>query len=190
MKYTLTLVMLFTAAGAAQDRIADTLRKGIVAEEAKHDLNAAIQEYQSAVAQFDGVRQTAATALFRMAECYRKSGKDQQAIAAYRRVTQDFAEQTKLVDQSRSVLAGTYKTQVLPVTPVSNTPAYQRYRATFEEEMALVQNQLKAAFKRYDLGVASGDEINRLQRDLLQLQRSLALLDMGMIEPAAGPGRK
>jgi len=188
MTKTLTLLILFAAAGAAQDRMADTLRKGIVAEESKHDLNAAIQEYQSAMSQFDEVRQTAATALFRMAECYRKLGKDQQAIEAYRRVIQDFADQTKLADQSRKLLTGTYKTEVSSDTPLTSTRAYKTYRETLEKEMSMVDKQLQEAKRKRDAGWTAGDEINGLQRELLQLQRDLALFDMGIIGPT--PTRK
>jgi tetratricopeptide (TPR) repeat protein len=183
-------LILFAAAGAAQDRMADTLRKGIVAEESKHDLNAAIQEYQSAVSQFDEVRQTAATALFRMAECYRKLGKDPQAIEAYRRVIHDFADQTKLADQSRGVLTGTYKTQASSVTPLRDTPAFRQYRASFEAEIALVEKALQAAIKRKNLNETAGDDIDGIQRQLLQLQRDLALVDMGVIGPPTASTRR
>src|ERR1039457_5276610 len=89
---------------AAQDKMAEALRKGIVEEDTNQNLNAAIQSYQSVVTQYDEDRKSAATALFRLAECYRKQGKNDQATAAYKRVVQEFADQNKLAEQSRSHL--------------------------------------------------------------------------------------
>src|ERR1017187_7533731 len=106
MRTTLALALFLLAAGlcVAQDKMAEALRKGIVEEETNRNLNGAIQSYQSVLAQFDEDRKSAATALFRIAECYRKLGKNDQAAAAYTRVVQDFADQTRLAEQSRSHL--------------------------------------------------------------------------------------
>jgi len=127
MKIRMGFAALTIAAATAmtcvgQDRMSDSFRKGVVEEKSSHNLNAAIQDYQTTLTQFDEARQTAATALLRMAECYRKLGKDDLAIAAYRRVLQKFAGQSKLVEQSRAVL-----TNIDPVagaeTPVAKPQA-------------------------------------------------------------------
>lgn len=98
-----------TMAGAqTQDRLADQLRKGVVQEEANQNIDKAIQAYQAIVAQFDEERKTAATALFRLAECYRKAGKREQAVAAYQRVVREFADQATLAESSRRQLTGTF----------------------------------------------------------------------------------
>src|ERR1039458_1122933 len=109
MRTVLALAILMSAPGwcAAQDRMAETVRKGILEEETNGNLNAAIQSYQSVVTQYDEDRKSAATALFRLAECYRKQGKSKEAIAAYSRVVRDFADQSKLADPSRSQLSKT-----------------------------------------------------------------------------------
>ena len=110
MRYRLALTFLLAiaATGSAQDRMTDTLRKGIVEEESRQNLSAAIQHYEAVMAQFNDSRATAATALFRMAECYRKQGKGPEAMAAYQRVAHEFADQSKLAEQSRTILTGTY----------------------------------------------------------------------------------
>jgi tetratricopeptide (TPR) repeat protein len=110
MKTVLTITMLLGAAAlaGAQDRLADQLRKGIVQEEANQNVEKAIQAYQAIVAEFDEGRKTAATALFRLAECYRKAGKREQAVAAYQRVVRDFADQAALVESSRRQLTETF----------------------------------------------------------------------------------
>ena len=103
MKTTLALALLVIAPGfcAAQDRMAETLRKGVIEEDTNGNLNAAIQSYQAVLAQYGEDRKSAATAVFRLAECYRKQGKSKEAIAAYSRVVRDFADQTKLAEPSR-----------------------------------------------------------------------------------------
>jgi tetratricopeptide (TPR) repeat protein len=107
MRTVLMIAMLVGAAAtaSAQERLADQLRKGIVQEEASQNLDMAIQAYESIVAQFDEARKTAGTALFRLAECYRKAGKREQAMAAYQRVVREFSDQAAMVESSRQHLA-------------------------------------------------------------------------------------
>jgi len=99
MKFGIAIAMLMScaASGFAQEHMVDALRAGIVAEDSKQDTRAAIQQYNAVLKEYAAARETAATALFRMAECYRKMGIRQGAIAAYQRVVQDFSDQTKLV---------------------------------------------------------------------------------------------
>jgi hypothetical protein len=47
------------------------LQKGLFEEEANHDLAAAMQAYQSVIERMDKDRKLAATAIFRLGECYR-----------------------------------------------------------------------------------------------------------------------
>src|ERR1700691_4940930 len=133
MKFRIVMAIMLACAatGFAQEHMADTLRNGILEEDSKQSPGAAIQQYQAVMTQFAEARQTAATALFRMAECYRKQGNRSQAIAAYQRVLKDFPDQTKLAAQSRTVLATTYS-----VTP-AGSPAVgnQSDRANFDELM-------------------------------------------------------
>ena len=110
MRTLFTLVMLVVAAGVAdaQDRLADQLKKGIVQEETGQNPEKAIQAYKAIVAQFDDDRKVAATALYRLAESYRKAGKRTEAQAAYQRVVREFADQTTLADPSRRQLRDTF----------------------------------------------------------------------------------
>jgi tetratricopeptide (TPR) repeat protein len=139
---TLALTLLALAAGlcAGQDKMAEALRKGIVEEDSNRDLNAAIQSYQTVVTQYDEDRKSAATALFRMAECYRKQGKNDQATAAYKRVVQEFADQTKLAEQSRSHLP---KGQQAGGAGVAE--ARQQVRKVLEERLQSAEDDLQKA---------------------------------------------
>lgn len=189
-----TLLMVFVATGSAQERMADTLRKGVVEEDSKQNLNAAIQDYQAVLAQFNDARQTAATALFRMAECYRKGGKAPEAIAAYQRVVREFADQSKLAEQSRGVLAKSYpaaggtggltvEEQQAQREIAKRTEARARYRQTIEDEKALIVRQMDRVKSLRAQGVIPADALDSLNERLLKVDRELAAFDAGMPLP-------
>jgi len=200
--------MVFAALGAAQDRMVETLRQGVVEEESKQNLGAAIQDYQAVLSQFNDARQTAATALFRMAECYRKQGNGPQAMTAYRRVVREFADQSKLAEQSRNTLTGTYhvaaenaESEILAAErarqmenlneqekqKAKQTEARERYRQSILQEMDLVQKQINRIKQGNAIGsignVAAEELTDPLTEKLLQLQRELAAFDAGMPPP-------
>ena len=164
IRQAVALLMIAIGMGAAQDRLAETLRKGVVEEEKNQNLNAAIQAYQSVLSQFDQDRQTAATALFRLAECYRKQGKNDQAIAAYKRVASEFQDQTKLAEQSRTVLAQTFKAQ----TDQAAGQAVLAQRARLEADMAKIQAQLEREKKANNLAA-----VRKLQAEYAERRRQL-----------------
>lgn len=100
----LPLVLVPNASGAT-DEATTALQKGLFEEEANHDLTAAIRAYQGVIKQFDRDRKLAATAVFRLGECYRKQGQTNDANAQYERIIRDFSDQSALVTLSRSYLA-------------------------------------------------------------------------------------
>jgi len=89
----------------AADSATESFQKGLFEEEANHNFDAAIKAYQSVISQFDDQRKIAATAVFRLAECYRKLGKTNEAKAQYTRVLREFSDQTELAQLSRSSVA-------------------------------------------------------------------------------------
>jgi ankyrin repeat protein len=90
----------------AADALTEALQKGLFEEEANQNLDAAIKAYQDVLGRADDQRRVAATALFRLAECYRKQGKTNEATGEYRRLLRDYADQTTLVNLSRQNLTG------------------------------------------------------------------------------------
>jgi tetratricopeptide (TPR) repeat protein len=182
MKLTLALMALFVIAGAqgAQDPLAETLRKGVVQEETNQNLDAAIQAYQSVLTQFGEERKTAATALFRLAECYRKQGKNEPAMAAYKRVVAEFADQTKLAQQSQTVLAQTFKVQTPPAAGAPNPQteeARRRYRETILAQIAMAKAQIDQEQKKFDLGATEIRSVLQAQSKLAELEGELAEFD-------------
>jgi tetratricopeptide (TPR) repeat protein len=105
---TMTVFVSVAALAGAQDRLADQLKKGIVLEEAGENPERAMQAYKAVVARFDEERTVAATALYRLAECYRKAGMRTEAQAAYQRVVREFGDEAALADPSRRQLMDTF----------------------------------------------------------------------------------
>ncbi len=105
-KFLVSCLAVFAAIASTQaaDDLSTTLQRGLFEEEANHDLPAAIKAYESVVTATDAQRKLAGTALFRLAECYRKLGRTNDAVAHYQRVMREYPDQPKLVDLSREYL--------------------------------------------------------------------------------------
>lgn len=159
----------------AADTLSEALQKGLLAEEAHQDLPAAIQNYQAVLAQFNDQRKIAATAAFRLGECYRKLGKTDQALAQFQRVVRDFPDQAALVNLSQKYLAeaGRTATPVSPAASPFETVVDPAQVKLLREEIALVEEQLKEARKRFEVGQAASEEIIQTERELIPLQRKL-----------------
>ncbi|MBX3747119.1 MAG: tetratricopeptide repeat protein [Verrucomicrobiae bacterium] len=104
---TLILVgILFGAVvpGRAAEPLDQAFQSALVAKEVRRDLNAAVRGYEAVIAQVDAQRAIAATAVFRLAECFRKLGRNDEAASQYRRVLRDFPAEATLVRLSRENL--------------------------------------------------------------------------------------
>jgi ankyrin repeat protein len=103
------LLILFFGAGwlvqGADSQLAPLIQQGLFEEEANRNLPAAIQAYEAALREFDKDRNLAATAVFRLAECFRKQGRTNEAATLYGRVTREFSDQAHLVSLSSQSLA-------------------------------------------------------------------------------------
>jgi tetratricopeptide (TPR) repeat protein len=180
MKAAITLAFLAVLA-PAQDRVAEALRKGIVEEETNHNLPAAIQAYESLLKQADADRPTIATALFRIGECYRKLGKNEQANAAYKRVVEQYPDQARLAEQSRRHLPNAKKSAA-----AESAEALRRYRALLEEEINMAEEQVKRIRDSGD-SPAIREEAEKAQMQAMELRRELAAFDANL--PKAGQAR-
>ncbi len=92
----LTGVVVVVSASAA-DALQEALQRGLLAEEARHDLKAAADAYAEVVRLADGQRAIVATAVFRLAETRRRLGQTNEATTGYQRLIREFPEQTNLV---------------------------------------------------------------------------------------------
>ena len=118
---TLTLVVALLAAAvwleARQSGAPAELRAAIDTEAVEGNLAAAITRYQAIVQKYGKTdRPTAAAALLRMADCYRKLG-DAQARATYERVVREFGDIDTAVGSARAQLAALNATAGSAATP-------------------------------------------------------------------------
>jgi ankyrin repeat protein len=142
-KYLLLGWMIVGAAmrvGGAADGLSEALQKGLFEEEANHNLEAAIKAYQSVVIQVDQQRKLAATAVFRLGECYRKLGRTNEAKGQYERLLREFSDQTTLANLSRQNLGG-----LGAVPPAAVAKPSEAGGATDEEEKEL--QRIKAVIR-------------------------------------------
>jgi tetratricopeptide (TPR) repeat protein len=98
------LMLLARPSLSATNELAGMLQKALFEEEANHNLSTAIQSYENLISQFDKDRSLAATAVFRLGECYRKQGKTNEANMQYERVLREFNDQTQIASASRDNL--------------------------------------------------------------------------------------
>jgi hypothetical protein len=105
---TVILLMLAMASALSAQESSVLLEKAIYSEETLGNLNEAINIYQQIVGKADTSRSTAALALYRLGVCYRKSGKEDEARAAFNRLVQQYPEQKELI----------LKSQMLDLRPV------------------------------------------------------------------------
>ena len=167
-------------ASAATNDLTSAIQRGLFEEEANQNLGAAIQAYQSVASQFDKDRKLAATAIFRLGECYRKQGNTNEAAACYERILREFSDQPTLVTLSRQNLAGLGTPPAAPAAPVISDAARQEQKRLLEEEIKLVQKQLEMQQKQVQMGVVGPDALWPTEREILKLKRQVAALDAGL----------
>src|ERR1039458_6259265 len=135
------LLSAATFVSAATNDLTTAIQRGLFEEEANQNLGAAIQAYQAVASQFDKDRKLAATAIFRLGECYRKQGNTNDAATQYQRILREFSDQPTLVTLSRQNLAGMASAPPAPAaTTASETTA--NAAATAEAEALGLEAQL------------------------------------------------
>jgi len=174
------LLSAVTFVTAATNDLTSAIQRGLFEEEANQNLGAAIQAYQTVANQFDKDRKLAATAIFRLGECYRKQGNTNDAATQYERVLREFSDQPTLVTLSRQNLAALGSAPPAAAAPVLSDAARQEQKRLLEEEIKLVQKQLDALQKQVENGTVAPGELVPTQRELLKLKRQIAALDAGL----------
>ena len=153
MKPLLLSLLLAASLAPAADALTTALQKGLFEEEANQNFPAAIQAYQSLLAASDEQRKLAATALFRLGECYRKLGQTNDAVAQYQRLVRDYADQTTLATLSRQNLTGLGIVTVATTVPALSKAARAEQKRLLAEEIGLVETDLEAQKKQVASGV-------------------------------------
>jgi tetratricopeptide (TPR) repeat protein len=173
------------------------LRQGLFEEEANRNPGAAISNYQALTAQFDQDRPIAATAIFRLGECYRKLGQTNDAVVQYQRILREFPDQQTLVTLSRQNLTGLgagpqphfqQRLQAIisknPQDPAAQATGGSTIQAAaIEAEAASLKIQIEhlLKLKRDDQRIAvqqnySNPVLTKLMQDLTEAEQKLASL--------------
>lgn len=122
----LFLLGTLLAFGAESTNTLDqAFQSALLAEEARRDLDAAVKGYEEVVSRFDAQRTLVATAMFRLGECYRKLGRNSEAIAQYQRLLHEFPGETTLARLAREnlVALGAPPPEALPTNAAAVTAA-------------------------------------------------------------------
>ncbi len=173
---TVSILLLCAPLASSQERLTDKLQKGIVQEEANQNLDKAIEAYRGILAQFDEDRKVAATALFRLAECYRKTGKSEDAVQAYQRLVREFPDQQALAQSGRDRLANDFGITARKTPPVA---AERRTRdlaaadAIAQREAERRQQDQITAAQAAALGTARREQIRAQEADRVERIRDL-----------------
>lgn len=157
----LALCLLTATAAIAADttNLTTLLQQGLFEEEANRNLEAAIASYETLAKQFDKDRQIAATAVYRLGECYRKLGRIDDATAQFQKIIREFPEQQTLV-----MLSGQNLSVLAPGTGIS-----------------------PAAFEAYT--VAAGDTLSSIVARYRNSGRSFSAADILAANPNLNPNR-
>jgi ankyrin repeat protein len=175
----LSALFFLRSPSLAATNLTAALQQALFEEEANHNLAAAIQSYQSLITQFDQDRKLAATAIFRLGECYRKQGNTNDASTQYQRIVREFSDQSTLLDLSRQNLAALGIAVPSPASSATASAARAEQKRLLEEEIKLAEKLLSSQRKQVETGVMSPDGLIPAQRDVLKLRRQLAALDAG-----------
>ena len=161
--------------GVATNDLNSALQKGLFEEEGNRDLGAAISAYQSLAAQFDKSRQVAATAIFRLGECYRKLGRTNEAVAQYDRIMREFSDQQTLATLSRQNIAGLGGLAQISVSTLGSSSATLD---NLQSQYAVLKAQLDEARTETNLLIVAGlfgdESLREFAVALPHLEESLA----------------
>jgi ankyrin repeat protein len=174
--------------GLAAEDLTPHLQHGLLEEEANQNLPAAIEAYQAVLDGFAAQRKVAATAVFRLGECYRKLGRTNDAVAQYESILNDFPDQATLrtLSEQNLLALGVSPQRSLERTAFPKAPSL-RERNLILDEIKLAEQQLAEVKKRVEAGVLPPIAVFRYQRELTRSKRELAMVDEG---PSSSAVRK
>ena len=173
MKFYMGLFLLAAMVAWPQtNSLTALLQQGLLEEQANRNFDAAIADYQSLALQFDKDRQLAATAVFRLGECYRAQGRTNEAAAQYQRILHDFFDQQTLATLSRQDLAG-MGAQV----DLSAQQARQQQMELLAKQIALAEQDVTDKQQQFKNGLASQAEVRVAEREVLRLRQQLSALE-------------
>jgi tetratricopeptide (TPR) repeat protein len=150
------------------------LTRNILDEELNADPQAAAKNYEAMIANFDQQRESAAQAIFRLGESYRKMGRIEEARSMYARILREFVDFPDLAKLSQRMLSENAPTQTgrsIAYTAEAPNPAEQDL---MRQELALLEKELADTESLVKSGLAGQNSGLSLKREILQLKQRLA----------------
>ncbi|HEV2330299.1 MAG TPA: ankyrin repeat domain-containing protein [Verrucomicrobiae bacterium] len=143
--FCIVIFALIAPCMRAQTNLTELLQQGMLEEQANHNIDAAISDYEALSTQFDKDRQLAATAIFRLGECYREEGLTNQAAVEYRRILSEFPDQKTLAMLSQQDLAGMGAESSTKLENAATAPSQTSVQPNDEDQeiarlQAMIQN--------------------------------------------------
>jgi tetratricopeptide (TPR) repeat protein len=145
-----------------------------LSEELEGNPQDAAKKYEEMVSVFDQQRESAAQAVFRLGEAYRRMGRIEEARAMYARILREFVDFPDLVRTSQSLLTENAPTQPRASTDFSNPVPNPAEQDLIKQEIALLEQQLNENESLIKAGLASHSSGISLKREILQLKQRLA----------------
>jgi hypothetical protein len=150
------------------------LTRNLLDEELSANPQAAAKTYEAMIASFDQQRETAAQAIFRLGESYRRMGRVDEARAMYARILREFVDFPDLAKMSQRILTENAPTQPrgsLDLTTAAPNPAEEDL---IRQEITLLEKELADNESLIKSGLASASSGLSLKREILQLKQRLA----------------
>jgi hypothetical protein len=169
-----SLLGLAQGVSAATNDLSSALQKGLFEEEANHDFSSAIAAYQSVVSQYDENRKLAATAVFRLGECYRKRGDTNDATAEYERILRDFSDQSVLVALSRQNLTELGRPSTMNTLTGSSALADQSERTALDAQLHQLESLPKEQARIAIQQDFPNPVLNSLMQKLVEAEQKFA----------------
>jgi tetratricopeptide (TPR) repeat protein len=150
------------------------LTRNMLDEELNSNPQAAAKTYEAMLAAFDRQRETAAQAIFRLGESYRRMGRVDEARSMYARILREFVDFPDLAKLSQRILTENAPTQSREISALTVAPSNPEEQGFMRQELALLEEELTLTEERIKAGMESTTSALPLKREILQLKQRLA----------------
>jgi tetratricopeptide (TPR) repeat protein len=154
--------------------VSQEFQKGLLEEEANHNLSAAVAAYERVVAQMGEQRKIGAAALFRLGEAYRKMGKTNEARVNYEKLIQEYPEQERYTSAAKGIIGNGTRARI--GTNLSDSSEVDRAFFDFETlraQLSVLKQKSKSELGQIILTVIPDPQLRDLQREIKRTESEL-----------------
>jgi hypothetical protein len=153
----------------------DDSSDALLAEEVEGDLTGAIAKYKKVIAELEKRQGELPRMIFRLAECYRKLNRLEDAKVQYRRLAREFPLETKLMAAAQPFLQGEVNITNPTVARTGAVEGSANPKAIdlLKRQVEILDTEIQSKKRQQENGIAGTDELVALQREQLDLRRQL-----------------